>query len=144
MPTILNPYLHFTGNAREAMTFYQSVFGGDLNVSTYGQFQPEAAPGGESDKVMHGQIVAPNGLVLMGSDAPEGMPVSQGSSISVSLSGEDEAELRGYWDKLAEGATVAVPLAQSPWGDSFGMLTDRFGIEWLVNINSGQSGDAQA
>lgn len=143
MPTILNPYLNFAGNAREAMTFYQSVFGGDLNISTFGQFQPDAAAGGDTDKVMHGMLIAPNGLVLMGSDAPEGMPHSTGSSISVSLSGEDESELRSYWERLADGAAITVPLDKSPWGDVFGMLTDRFGTAWLVNINSGQAGPPQ-
>jgi PhnB protein len=62
------------------------------------------------------------------------MPLDTGSNVSLSLSGNDEAELKGYWDKLSVGATISVPLAPAPWGDMFGMLTDKFGIQWLVNI----------
>jgi PhnB protein len=148
VPTLLNPYLSFTGEAREALTFYQSVFGGDLTISTFGEFQPPADAGGdapglpasEADKVMHGMLVTPNGLVLMGSDTPEGMPHTEGSSVSLSLSGDDESQLRGYWDRLAEGGRVTVPMERAPWGDVFGMLTDRYGMAWLINVNSGQQG----
>ncbi|EMY33737.1 glyoxalase family protein [Arthrobacter crystallopoietes BAB-32] len=133
MPTRLNPYLGFRNNAKEAMTFYQSVFGGELSVSTFGDFGASDDPA-EKDKVMHSMLEAPNGLVLMGADTPDSMNYTPGDNISMSLSGEDEAELRGYWDKLAEGANVSEQLAQAPWGDTFGMLTDKFGINWLVNI----------
>lgn len=88
----------------------------------------------DADHVMHSQLESPAGLVLMASDAPSGMPVAEGSSISISLSGEDEGELRGYWDKLVDGGTVSMPLEQAPWGDLFGMCTDRFGTAWLVNV----------
>lgn len=136
MPTTLNPYLGFRENAREAMTFYQSVFGGDLALSTFGEFHASEDPA-EADKIMHGMLTASNGLVLMGADTPNGMDLATGSSISVSLSGDDEAELRGYWVKLtADGGTVTVPLERAPWGDIFGMCTDRFGTAWLVNINN--------
>ncbi|MGF9663779.1 VOC family protein [Arthrobacter crystallopoietes] len=133
MTTRLNPYLSFRDNAREAMAFYHSVFGGDLNTSTFGEYGASDDPG-EKDKVMHSMLEAPNGLVLMGADTPSSMDYNPGDNISISLSGEDEAELRGYWDKLAVGANVAEQLAKAPWGDTFGMLTDRFGINWLVNI----------
>jgi len=133
MPTRLNPYLGFRDNAKEAMTFYQSVFGGELTVSTFGDFGASDDPA-EKDKVMHSMLEAPNGMVLMGADTPDSMNYTPGDNISMSLSGEDEAELRGYWDKLAEGADISEQLAQAPWGDTFGMLTDRFGINWLVNI----------
>jgi PhnB protein len=136
MPTTLNPYLGFRDNAREALTFYQSVFGGELALSTFGEFQASEDPA-EADKIMHGMLTTPNGLVLMGSDTPNSMEASTGSSISISLSGDDEAELRGYWDKLAgDGGTVTVPLEKAPWGDTFGMCTDRFGTAWLVNVNN--------
>ena len=131
MTTRLNPYLSFRDNAREAMEFYRSVFGGDLEVSTFGEMAHEPA---EKDKVMHAMLTAPNGFVLMGSDTPQSMEYSRGSAYSVSLSGDDEPELRGYWDKLSEGATITMPLEKAPWGDSFGMLVDRFGVAWLVNI----------
>jgi PhnB protein len=142
MPTTLNPYLGFRDNAREAMTFYQSVFGGDLALSTFGEFQASEDPA-EAGKIMHGMLTTNNGLVLMGADTPNGMDLASGSSISVSLSGDDESELRGYWDKLAgDGGTVTVPLEPAPWGDIFGMCTDRFGTAWLVNVNNPQTAPA--
>jgi len=139
MPTTLNPYLSFRDNAREAMEFYQSVFGGELTVSTFADFHASEDPA-EQNKVMHSQLTSPGGLVLMGSDTPASMDYTSGSSISISLSGDDEAELTGYYEKLAESGKVTEPLAKAPWGDSFGMCVDRFGINWLVNI----AGNAQA
>ncbi|MET3143173.1 UNVERIFIED_ORG: PhnB protein [Arthrobacter sp. UYEF2] len=142
MPMTLNPYLGFRENAREAMTFYQSVFGGDLALSTFGEFHASEDPA-EANKIMHGILTASNGLVLMGADTPNGVDLASGSSISVSLSGDDEPELRGYWDKLtADGGTVTVPLERAPWGDIFGMCTDRFGTAWLVNVNNPQAAPA--
>lgn len=135
MATRLNPYLSFRDNARDAITFYESVFGGELTISTFGDFQASQDPA-EADKVMHSMLVSANGLVLMASDTPNGMDYNPGDNISVSLSGEssDEAELRGYWEKLSDGGTVTMPLEAAPWGDTFGMCTDKFGIAWLVNI----------
>ena len=133
MPTRLNPYLNFRDNAREEMEFYQSVFGGELTVSTFGEFGVSDDPA-EKDKVMHAQLESPNGLVLMGADLPNSLEYTPRSSISVSLSGDDEAELTGYYEKLVDGGSVTEPLAKAPWGDSFGMAVDRFGTNWLVNI----------
>ena len=135
MASRLNPYLSFRDNAREAMEFYQGVFGGKLDMTTFKEFDVPRTP--EDDKIMHAMLEAPNGMVLMGADTPNGMEHTPGSTISVSLSGDDEAELRGYYDKLKEGGTETMPMAKAPWGDSFGMLKDRYGIDWLVNI-SGQ------
>jgi PhnB protein len=138
MPTTLNPYLSFRDNAREAMNFYQAVFGGELTLSTFGEFQASDDPA-ESEKIMHGMLTTPQGMVLMGADTPNSMGYTTGASISISLSGDDEAELRGYYEKLSgDGGTVTVPMEQSPWGDIFGMCTDRFGTAWLVNVNSAQ------
>ena len=134
MPTILTPYLGFKDNAREAMTFYQTVFGGELALSTFGEFHASDDPA-EKDKIMHGQLTSPNGLVLMGADTPNSQPFTAGDNFSVSLSGDDEEELTGYWNKLKEGGTVVEELAKAPWGDSFGMGKDKFGINWLVNIS---------
>jgi len=131
--TRLNPYLSFRDTAKQAMQFYQSVFGGELTLSSFGDFHASEDPA-EADKIMHGQLVTPGDLVLMGADTPNQMPYNPGDNYSVSLSGEDEAELRGFWDRLADGGTVTVPLEKAPWGDTFGMLTDRFGVPWLVNI----------
>jgi PhnB protein len=135
MSVTLNPYVNFRAEARAAMEFYQSVFGGELNIMTFGEgHMGEPA---DADKVMHAQLEA-NGMTLMASDAPEHMPLDEGASIGISLSGDDEAVLTGYWEGLVEGATIVAPLVKAPWGDTFGMLTDRFGVGWLVNI-SGQA-----
>ena len=133
MPTRLNPYLSFRDNAREAMEFYQTVFGGELTVSTFGEFGASQDPA-EQNKVMHAQLTSPNDLVLMGADTPNSLDYTVGTNISVSLSGDDEAELSGYYEKLVAGGSVTEPLAKAPWGDSFGMCIDRFGVNWLVNI----------
>ena len=132
MTTRLNPYLSFRSNAREAMDFYHSVFGGELTSSTFAEM-PGSDPS-EQDRIMHSMLITDSGLTLMGADTPSGMDWTPGSNFSVSLSGEDEAELRGYWDKLVDGGTVTVPLEVAPWGDSFGMCVDRFGVPWMVNI----------
>ena|SRR5215210_9279593 len=134
MPTRLNPYLNFRDNAREAMEFYKSVFGGDLNVSTFADFNASEDPS-ESDKVMHSQLEAPDGMLLMAADTPNSMEFREGSNGRISLSGEDESELRGYYDKLSADGMVIMPLDKAPWGDFFGMCTDRFGVTWLVNIS---------
>ena len=130
----LNPYLGFRDNAREAMEFYHSVFGGELTTGTFAEYQASEDPA-EADKIMHSMLETGNGLVLMAADTPNSMEYTPGTSHSVSLSGDDEAELRGYWDKLSEGGTVVMPLEQAPWGDFFGMCVDPFGVNWLVNIS---------
>ena len=132
MTTHLNPYLSFRDNARDAMEFYRSVFGGELTLSTFGEFHASDDPA-EVDKIMHGQLETPAGLVLMGADTPASMELAAQTNISVSVSGQDLAELQGYWDKLAEGGTVLQPFVQAPWGATFGMLNDRFGVPWLIN-----------
>ena len=133
MSTVLNPYINFRGNAREAMEFYKNALGGELEVSTFGDFQAAQDPS-ENEQVMHAKLTTASGLVLMGSDRPERMPFNQGDNIAISLGGEERAELQGYWDGLAAGSTVLQPLEASSWGDSFGMLVDPYGVTWLVNI----------
>ncbi|MEV6167065.1 VOC family protein [Streptomyces sp. NPDC051954] len=132
MASRLNPYLNFDGDARQALEFYKEVFGGTLTVNTYGEFGQGDAP--NADKIMHGMLETPGGFTLMGADSPPGMPVNPGTNFSVSLSGDDDAELRGYWEKLSEGGSVSVPFEKQMWGDVFGMCTDRFGIPWMVDI----------
>jgi PhnB protein len=131
----LNPYLSFRDEARAAMDFYHDVFGGDLTRSTFAELHASEDPA-EQDKIMHSMLITDNGLTLMASDTPNSMELSTGSAHAVSLSGDadDEAQLRGYWDKLSGSGTVRLPLERAPWGDSFGMCEDRFGITWLVNI----------
>lgn len=133
MTVRLNPYLSFRDNAREAMTFYQKVFGGELAINTFAELQASEDPA-EQDKVMHAMLEADNGMVLMGADTPNSMEFNDGSGYSISLSGDDEATLRGYWEALSDGGTVGVPLEKAPWGDTFGMCADKFGVGWMVNI----------
>jgi PhnB protein len=137
MSSRLNPYLSFQNTAKDAMEFYRDVFGGELNLSTFGEYG-QSDPG-VADKIMHAQLETDRGFTLMASDTPPGMDRDEGTNISISLSGDDDAELRGYFDKLSEGGKVGMPLETQVWGDTFGDCTDKFGIKWLVNI-AGQSG----
>ncbi len=138
MTSRLNPYISFPGTARQAMEFYKGVFGGELNVSTFGEFGGAGGPDGpDPEGIMHAQLETSSGYTLMASDTPPGMDVTAGTNISVSLSGDDADELRGYFEKLSDGGSVTMPLEKQMWGDEFGMVTDRFGITWMVNI--GQS-----
>ena len=132
MSSRLNPYISFNGNARAALEFYAEVFGGTLALHTFGEFG--AAGGPDADKIMHGQLDTPSGFTLMGSDTPPGIEHSPGNPMTVSLSGDDASELRGYWDKLSATGTVLVPLELQMWGDEFGMCADQFGVPWMVNI----------
>jgi PhnB protein len=134
----LNPYLSFRDNARQAMDFYQTVFGGQLEQSTFADLHASDDPA-EQDKIMHSQLSTDAGLTLMASDTPNSMDFTPGTNFSVSLSGDDEPELRGYWDKLSAGGTVTLPLEAATWGDTFGMCVDKFGVSWLVNISGAQA-----
>lgn len=134
MTSRLNPYISFNGNARDAMEYYKSVFGGELTISTFADFGMADAG---ADKIMHAQLVTDDGYWLMGADTPPGMPFNPGNNISVSISGDDAA-LRGYFDRLADGGTVTMPLEKQVWGDEFGQCVDRFGVLWLVNIGQPQ------
>ena len=131
MASRLNPYVMFPGTARAAMQFYESVFGGTLSLHTFGEI---GAPGADPDLLMHALLETPQGFTLMASDLPPGMPHEPGSSISVSLSGDDADDLRRWWEALSDGGTVTVPLEKQMWGDVFGACTDRFGVGWMVDI----------
>jgi PhnB protein len=131
----LNPYISFAGNAREAMEFYNGVFGGTLTLNTFGEYGDKDAP--EADKIMHGNLETDR-FALMGADAPPGMELHPGDNIAISLSGDDADDLRGYWEKISEGGDVSVPMEKQMWGDEFGMCVDRFGIAWMVNITARQ------
>jgi len=134
MSVQLTPYLAFRTQAREALDFYASVFGGVPTYSSYSEFG--MGGDGEGDKVMHGQLETPHGLLLMAADRPDSFPLETENAISLSLFGgsEDEDRLTGWFAALADGGAVHEPLAKAPWGDSFGQLDDRFGIHWMVNI----------
>ena len=135
MQTRLNPYLNFKDNARQAMEFYKNVFGGELVMQTFKEFQASDDPS-EADKIMHAQLEADNGIIFMAADTPNRMEYRDGSNISISLSGDNHPELKTFFEKLSAGGTVTQPLEQAPWGDSFGMLTDKFGVNWMVNITA--------
>ncbi|RJK97988.1 VOC family protein [Vallicoccus soli] len=135
MSVQLNPYLNFRDEARQAMDFYRSVLGGTLERSTFAEFGMAQDPA-DADKVMHSQLRTEDGMVLMAADTPAGMPTPEQSRHAVSLSGgpEDEERLRGVWERLTDGGQVTVPLEKAPWGDWFGMCSDRYGIDWMVNV----------
>lgn len=133
MDSRLNPYVSFKDNAREAMEFYHTVFGGKLEFHTFKEFRASQDPN-EVDKIMHSMLEAPNGITFMASDTPKSMEYQAGSRISMSLSGDNEPELRGYFEKLSAGGKIIMPLEAAPWGDTFGMCTDKFGINWMVNL----------
>jgi PhnB protein len=132
MASHLNPYLTFDGNAREAMEFYHSVFGGDLKVSTFGEFgSPDPAI---ADKVMHAMLTTDKGYTLMASDTAPGMSFNRGDTITVSLSGDPGEGLEDVWEKLADGGTVVMPFEKQMWGDLYGQCIDRFGTPWMVDV----------
>jgi PhnB protein len=133
MTTRLNPYLSFRDDARQAMDFYHSVFGGELTLNTFEEFQASEDPT-EKDKIMHGMLESPDGMVLMGADTPNSMEYVPNAGTAMSLSGDDESKLRGYWEKLSAEGNVLMPLEKASWGDHFGMCVDRFGVSWMVNI----------
>jgi PhnB protein len=132
----LNPYISYRDNAREALEFYKDVFGGNLSINTFGEYGDPNAP--EANNVMHGQLETDQGFTLMASDTPPGMDFNPGNNITISLSGDDEQELRGYWEKLSEGANVTMPLEKQMWGDVYGQCTDKFGVQWSVDIGQPQ------
>jgi PhnB protein len=132
MASRLNPYLNFDGNARQAMEFYRSVFGGNLNVNTFADYGAQGTP--DADRIMHAALETDAGYTIMAADVTSEMEHHGMSGCSMSLSGEDTDMLHGYWEKLSGGGTVTMPLQKQVWGDEFGMCIDQFGVPWLVNI----------
>lgn len=135
MSSRLNPYLTFDGNARRAMEFYASVFGGDLAFNTFAEFGSSDSP--DADRIMHAVLETDSGYTIMAGDVASDQYKPM-SGCSVSLSGDDAELLRGYWDKLSAHGTVTMPLQQQVWGDEFGMCVDGFGVPWMVNISKPQ------
>ncbi len=132
----LSPYLNFDGNTRQAMEFYQQVFGGRLSLQRFGEVPGMQVPPGYEDKIVHARLDA-DGITIMASEGRPGGTVNFGDNVSLSLNGADTAKLTGIYERLAEGGTVVMPLARQFWGDTFGMVTDRFGVHWMVNIAGG-------
>lgn len=129
----LDPYLSFKDNTREAMNFYKTVFGGKLTMSTFKDYHAAEDPSYD-DKIMHAMLEAENGITFMAADTPKGMENLAGKIGRMALSGDIELELKGYFEKLAVGGKVLAPMEKSPWGDQFGMVMDKYGITWMVNI----------
>lgn len=141
MGTSFSPYLHFHGNAAEAMATYGAIFGGSPDIVTFGQFG--GADPAIAGQVMHSSLRAGPGLLIMASDTPSemggGYDVAGNTSVAVISDGvdpADDATLTGWWDALSDGATIIAPLAEAPWGGKFGMLTDRFGVRWMFDITA--------
>ncbi len=134
----LNPYLMFEGNCREAMAFYQSLFGGTINAMTFGEVD-DSCPVAMRDSIMHSSLTGGE-VVLLGSDNPQQKPAKSGN-ISLALSGSDEQHLTQVFHQLAEGGKIVIPLEKQVWGDLFGVVSDRFGIDWMVNIGSSEAGN---
>ena len=137
MTSRLNPYLNFNGNARQALEFYRDVFGGELTLSTFADLG--AADGADADLIMHGQLETTTGYTIMAADTPPGMEYHGMHGFGVSLSGDDGDVLRGYWEQLSSSGAVTMPLQKQVWGDEFGMCTDQFGVDWMVNISQPQA-----
>jgi PhnB protein len=127
-------HLNFRGNARTALQFYQSVFGGDLTVVTYKDAHSVSDPA-EADHVMWGQTVAKNGFRVMAYDVPSRLPWDQGKApFFVSVRSDSADEIAALWEKLVVGASVTQPLAASGWAPLYGMLKDKFGVTWVLDV----------
>lgn len=147
-------HLNFRGTAREALEFYRSVFGGEVTLATYGDMgMPAGVPG--ADRVVFGQVENADGFRLMAYDIPgaeEDLAATAGMTsrengatltdrtFFQSLRADSLEELSGYWTALAEGASIVEPLAASPWSPGFGMLTDRFGVTWVLDVRVAYAG----
>lgn len=142
---LLNPYLNFKGTTEEAFNFYKTVFGGEfINVQRF-RDSPEGdkTPEADKDKLMHIALSIGDGNVLMGTDAIGGMAdqLVEGNNFHLSVNAESEGETARIFHALAEGGKVTIPLAVMFWGAYFGMVTDRFGIQWMVNYDTKTSGN---
>lgn len=134
----LTPYLRFAGDAREAMEFYNSVFGGELSMMTFQEGMNDGNPA-TADQIMHASLFVDRGIHIMASDTPPEMNVSPNGTIALSSDGTDNADtppLQEWWDRLAVDSRIDMPLATAPWGDSFGQLTDKFGVTWMFNLSA--------
>lgn len=124
----LNPYIYFSGQAREAMEFYKSVFGGELFTQTR---TDAGMKDDHPDWLIHARLEGGNAK-LLASDTERASAAAK--KIELSLDGDNETELRGIFDKLGDGGQVRSPLNKEFWGDIFGSLTDKYGVVWMVNI----------
>lgn len=131
-----NPYIFFQGNCREAMEFYQNIFGGELYFQTHEESGQDASSEWK-DKIMHAALTQ-GAVTLMGSDTEQAS--SRAAKITLSLNGDEEKELTDIFNRLSEGGEVQYPLKKEFWGDIFGSFTDKFGVEWMVSIATKKEG----
>jgi len=134
MNATLSPYLNFNGSTAEAMRFYQSILGGDLNIQTFGD-AGVAQDDKQKNLTLHAALTS-NGITLFASDGRPDVKVVFGDNVHLSLQGSDSEKLTGYFNGLSAGGQVDMPLAKQFWGDTFGMVTDKFGVHWMVNITA--------
>ncbi len=134
METKLNPYLSFKNNARQAMEFYKTVFGGKLTMSTFKDYHASQDPS-EDELIMHSELMS-DYVNFFASDTPKRMEFHPGNTFNMSLTGDNEVELKNYFKKLSAGGKITMPLEKAMWGDTFGMCTDKFGVGWMVNITA--------
>jgi PhnB protein len=135
MTLALAPHISFRDSAKEAMTFYESVFGGTLSLKTFKDYHASDSPK-EDEKIMHAELNAARGFTLMAADTPDRMEYRVGTNMSLALFGDDEKELTRIFQLLSQGGQITMPLEKAPWGDSFGMCVDKFGVAWMVNISA--------
>lgn len=129
-------HLNFRGDARQALEFYHSAFGGDVAIISYKDAGNVQEPS-EADQVMWGQVAADNGFRVMAYDVPSRMPWNQGeNAFFVLLRGETSQEISAYWEKLSNGATIVQELAPAQWAPLYGMLKDQFGVTWVMDVVS--------
>jgi PhnB protein len=133
MASQLNAYLNFNGDTRQALEFYESVFGGTLVLNTFAQYGAQDSP--DADRIMHGMLETEAGYTIMAADVTSEMEYQPMAGFSMSLSGDEGDLLRGYWEKLSASGAVTMPMQKQVWGDEFGMCVDGYGVSWLVNIS---------
>jgi len=147
MTVTTTPHLNFRGDARAALEFWHSVFGGQLAVVTYADAHA-VTDESEAQQVIYGQLVSAEGLRVMAFDVPSARPFDAGvSPVFVSVRGTDGDELTRYWEALVEGGTVVTALGPSMWSPAYGMVVDRFGVTWVLDLEvpwDGRSADADA
>jgi PhnB protein len=126
------PYLNFDGNAAEAMKFYQKCTGGQLDIQTFGDVKMPGPPGSEN-RVVHARLTNGPAAVVMASDTMPGQPFTTGTNCWVNVDCETVEEIERLFKAFAEGGKVTMELADQFWGARFGMLTDKFGVQWMFN-----------
>lgn len=138
MSVTATPHVNFRDRAREALTYYQSVFDADLMLATYGDIHAVEQPD-QVDKIAFGVLTAANGFRLMGYDVQPSKDYDAGANpFYIALHGTDPDEVRRIWDALSTDGTILTPLAPSPFAPLYGMLTDRYNITWIVDANPDQ------